>query len=258
MGGNKIFSLKNKVAIITGGATGLGREISSRFAKEGAKVIINYNKSKDEAETLAKILREKYGTEVVSIKADVSKSQDVIRLLEKSLEIFSRIDILINNAGLMGSPFFNLVTDTEVDEILNVNLKGNYNTMKIIGNYMFERKYGRIVSVTSDAYFTGSVRAPHYAASKGGIVSLVKSFALLYAPYVLVNGVAPGFMKTEALLQRKDMTEERLKQIIESTPTRSLVDPAEVAALIAFLASDEIKNLTGEVIVINGGRHLRC
>jgi len=242
--------LKEKVALITGGGRGIGRAISLALAKEGAKVCINYLHSKNAAAEVVKRIKEK-GGEAISHKADVSKLEEVNRMVEETSKRFGRIDILINNAGLNIDKYLMIMNEEEWDKVIDVNLKGTFNCSKAVSRVMIDQRSGNIVNISSVSAISGTAGQTNYSAAKGGMISFTKSLARELAPFgIRVNALAPGLIDTEMV---KKMPEEMLDRILEITPLKRVGTPKEVAKVVIFLVSEKADYITGQVIRVDGG-----
>lgn len=242
--------LKGKVALVTGGGRGIGRAISLALAQEGAKVCVNYFHSKDAAEEVAKRIKENKG-EAISYKADVSKLEEVNRMVEELNKKFGRIDILINNAGLNIDKYLMIMNEEEWDKVIDVNLKGTFNCSKAISRVMIGQRSGNIVNISSVSAISGAAGQTNYSAAKGGMISFTKSLARELAPFgIRVNALAPGLIDTEMV---KKMPKEMLDRILKITPLKRMGTPEEVAKVVVFLVSEEACYITGQVIRIDGG-----
>jgi 3-oxoacyl-[acyl-carrier protein] reductase len=242
--------LKNRVAVVTGGARGIGKAIALTFLREGAKVaIVDFDKER--LETLKKEIEKEY-KEAMTISCDISKSSDVKEMVSQVQKSFGRIDILVNNAGIIRRGTIETVTEEDWDRVIEVNLKGTFNCCKAVARIMKQQGYGKIVNVSSIAGKTGDITsAPGYGPSKAGVDALTKTLARQLAPYgINVNAVSPHAIETEMSAQ---WSEERRKEIIASIPLGRLGKPEDVANAILFLASDEASFITGEILDVNGG-----
>ena len=241
--------LKDKVAIITGAGQGIGKEIALAFAREGAKVVVTdiTGKEKEVAEEIKKM-----GREAIALRVDVSKMEDAKRMAEEALKAFGRIDILVNNAGIYPFKPFVEMTESDWDKVINVNLKGAFNCTKAVVETMIKQKYGKIINITSIAgTVVGFPQLTHYCASKAGITGFTRALALELAPYgINVNAIAPGPIETPGTQTLGKESYENLKKAI---PIGRWGKPEDIASLAVFLASDEASNITGQVIVSDGG-----
>jgi 3-oxoacyl-[acyl-carrier protein] reductase len=243
------MKLKDKVAIITGAGQGIGKEIALTFAREGAKVVVTdiTGKEKEVAEEI-----ERMGGEAIALKVDVSKMEDAKKMAEEALKAFGRIDILVNNAGIYPSKPFVEMTESDWDKVINVNLKGTFNCTKAVVETMIKQKYGKIINITSIAgTVVGFPQLTHYCASKAGITGFTRALALELAPYgINVNAIAPGPIETPGTQALGKEAYENFKKLI---PIGRWGKPEDIANLAVFLASDESSNITGQVIVSDGG-----
>jgi 3-oxoacyl-[acyl-carrier protein] reductase len=249
-----MISLAGKAALVTGGSRGIGAATVKLFAQAGADVVFSYHRDR-EAATQVEIEARKHGTRIESAKADIGKPLDAQKLVKFAVERLGRVDILIANAGIYNgqeAPIEKL-TDKEWDEMARVNLKGVYTVVHEIAPHMIAQKSGRIVALSSAAAQKGTAFHSHYAATKGGIISFIKSLALELAEHnILVNCVAPGFVATDMsapVLQ----TKKGMKFATEISPLHRVGKPEEIAGPILFAVSDLATFMTGEVINVNGG-----
>jgi 3-oxoacyl-[acyl-carrier protein] reductase len=244
------MKLKGRVSIVTGGARGIGKAIALTLVREGVKVaIVDFDQ---EGAIALKNEIEKKGGEAIAIPCDVSKSADVKIMVDQVKHAFGRIDILINNAGIIRRGTIETVTEQDWDKVIEVNLKGTFNCCKAVVETMKSQRYGKIVNVSSIAGKMGDITsAPGYGPSKAGIDALTKTLARQLAHYgINVNGVAPHAIETEMSAQ---WSEERRKEIIASIPLGRLGKPEDVAEAALFLVSEEASFITGEIIDVNGG-----
>src|SRR4051794_8440093 len=239
-----------RVALVTGSATGIGRAVAWRFAERGYAVAVNYSKSKTEAEETADGVRQR-GARASIVQADVADDTAVRALVERTVDEFGGLDVLVNNAA---TTYFVPHTDLEGltgqvwDDILNVNLKGTFFGCRAAMPYLRSR-CGNIVNIASVAGVAGSGSSIAYAASKGAVITLTKSLAKAFAPEVRVNAVAPGPVQTRWLADHQDMVESAM----QLTPLKRPATPEDVAAVVLFLA-EETSLMTGQVLVVDGGR----
>lgn len=244
--------LSGQVAIVTGASRGIGRAIAELFAREGAKVVVNYNISEEKARAVAEGIK-KQGGEAICVRADISKSDQVKRMVERTVEMYGRIDILVNNAGIHVAKDFFETSEDEWDKTMDVNLKGAYLCSKEVAPIMLKQKKGRIINISSNSglYHPSAMRFTEYVASKAGMNGLTKALALRLGPHITVNAICPGWIKTEMVAETDPELERR---ILEETALKRYGTPDEVAASALFLASDEADFITGELLIVAGGR----
>ena len=247
------MNLAGKVAVVTGSSKGIGRAIAARFAREGADVLINYNRSADQArETLEQV--EQAGSSGHVVQADLSRVSDVDRLIAAALEHFGRIDILVNNAGIEKRTPFLDVDEDEYDQVLDLNLKGAFfATQRAARHWAETGRPGKVINISSvheELSFPGFAS---YCASKGGLGMLTRTLAVELAPHnITVNGIAPGAIDTPINQPLKE-DPERLQDVLEKIPLRRLGRPEDVAAVAAFLASSDAEYVTGATYYVDGG-----
>lgn len=251
------MSLKNKVAVITGAARGIGFACASRFAREGAQVVLS-DVDEDTGEASAKSLKEE-GFDVSFIACDVGERLDVRNLVAEAVSTYGAIDVLVNNAGIIIGGEFLEISEDDFDRVLQVNLKGAFLVGQAVGRQMLTqieegRIPGCIINMSSvNAVFAIPNQVP-YTVSKGGLNQLTKVMALALAPHgIRVNAIGPGSIMTDILKAVAD-DEEARKKILSRTPIGRIGDPDEVAAVAAFLASDDASYVTGQTIYADGGR----
>ena len=241
--------LKDKIAVITGGSAGIGKATATRFAQEGASIAIwdvQEEKGREVVETLAKA-----GAKAVFYKVNTANSAAVNEAVTAVLNDFGRIDILINNAGILRDSTLLKMTEAQFDLVLDVNLKGVFNCTKAIAPGMVERGYGRIVQASSVVALYGNFGQTNYVASKSGIIGMTKVWAReLGRKGITVNAVAPGFIATEMI---ETIPENVLNAMKEKVPSNRLGTAEDVANVYLFLASDEASFVNGAVISVDGG-----
>lgn len=243
-----------KTAIVTGAGRGIGRATAVRLAGPDVTLIINYNSSSRGADETAKLCRAK-GAEVVTVQADVSKAEGCERLVSAALEKTGRIDVLVNNAGITRDGLLMRMSEEDFDDVIAANLRGTFLMMKAVSGVMLRQKYGRIVNLASVVGITGNAGQANYSASKAGISALTRSFAQEIARKgITVNAVAPGFINTA---MTEAMTETAMKAAVGAIPMGRPGEPEDVAELIAFLAGDGAKYITGQTICVDGGMCMR-
>ena len=244
--------MNKRTVIVTGGSRGIGAAISTRFAKEGFNVVINYVKNDEIAFNLKKDLENKYNTDVLLVKADVSNEDDVKRLIDETISKFGSINCLVNNAGIaIDKPFLDKTKD-DFNKVLNTNLVGPFLTCKYAYNYLINAKDSSIVNITSKfGIETVYPESMDYDASKSGLISLTKNLSRVFSPEVRVNAVAPGWVKTE---MNSDLDKDFEKEEEDKILLGRFAEPEEIANVVYFLSSSEASYINGEVIVIDGGK----
>ncbi|PHP66037.1 dehydrogenase [Zhengella mangrovi] len=250
------MNLQGKTAIVTGAATGIGRAIAERYVDEGMKVVIA-DVDQERAKAAVKDLSQR--GEVRFVKTDVAKRLDVHNLVAHALDQFGEIDVLVNNAGIIhGAPFLDLAEE-DFDRVLSINLKGAFLAGQAVARHMVDRvekggKPGAIVNMSSvNAVFAIDNQVP-YSVSKGGMNQLTKVMALALAPHgIRVNAIGPGSIATE-MMATVASDEAARRKVLSRTPLGRMGDPSEIAAIAAFLASDEASYITGQTIYADGGR----
>jgi 3-oxoacyl-[acyl-carrier protein] reductase len=251
-GGMSERRLDGKVAIVTGSSRGIGRAIAERFAAEGAKVVVNWVAREKEARDVVDSI-EKGGGEALSVRADVASSADVRHLVKAAMDRFGRIDILVNNAGVMFTRSFLDTTEEDWDKTIDVNLKGAYLCSKEVTPIMLGQEAGKIIMMSSNSglYHPSAMRWTEYVVSKAGMNGLTKALALALGPHITVNAICPGWIKTDMIA---DTDPEVEKRILDETALKRWGVPDEVASAAVFLASKEADFITGELLIVAGGR----
>ena len=240
---------KGKIAIVTGAARGIGKEIALKFAQEGASVVIC--DIKEELLDQAKVEFKTKGFELTTFHVDVTNTKDVDDMVNKTLDKFKKIDILTNNAGITRDTLLVRMKEADWDAVLGVNLKGTFTCTKAVCKIMMKQRSGRIVNIASIIGIIGNAGQANYAASKGGIIAFTKSVAREMAPRgVNVNAIAPGFVETE---MTKVLPEDIKATMLKAIPLAKFGKPGDVADLVLFLTGEESSYITGQVIKIDGG-----
>ncbi len=240
--------------VVTGGARGLGEEISRYFASKGKNVLIVYNESHDNAIKLKEELENKYNVSILTFKCDISSDSDVSSLVKYIKSNNINITSLINNSGICIDSLYEDKTKDNFMRTLEVNVYGTFNISRALGNIMYESKKGSIVNLSStngiNKYFPLSI---DYDASKAAINSLTHNLALEYSPYVRVNAVAPGWVKTES--EMKDLDEDYIKSEEDKIYVKRMAEPVDVAKVIYFLTDDASSYINSEIIKVDGGSY---
>jgi len=241
--------LEGKVAIVTGGSRGIGKQICLRLSREGAKIAIFDIEEALLKEVAAQI--KDIGSEVLPLGVDISNFEKVDRAVKKVIDRFERTDILVNNAGVNEDKLLLRMREEDWDKVLQVNLKGTFNCLRAVIRTMVKQREGRVINISSVIGLRGNIGQANYAASKAGIIGLTKSVAKEVGRYgITVNAIAPGFINTS---MTEKLQEKEKEKFISQIPAGRMGKPEEVANLVSFLASDEAGYITGEVIKIDGG-----
>lgn len=241
--------LKDKVALITGSAQGIGREIALVFAREGADVVISDINFEKAAKTSAEIAA--LGRKSLGLELDVTAYAKVEEAVNKILDKFGKVDILVNNAGITKDGLLLRMSEADWDAVINVNLKGTFNCTKAVSKLMIKQHSGRIINIASIIGIIGNPGQANYSASKAGIIALTKTAAKeLASRNINVNAVAPGYIQTEMTAK---LPEELKQKMLALIPLNKLGSPADVANVCLFLASEESGYITGQTIVVDGG-----
>lgn len=242
--------IQRKTVLITGAARGIGRETARLFAGNGYNVLINYNRSKRQAEDLCSSLM-KDGLSADAYKADVAVRSQVNEMVDYCMKKFNGIDVLVNNAGISRISVFGDISEIEWDEVISVNLKGVFNCCQSVLPHMLKNKKGRIINVSSIWGMTGASCEAHYSAAKAGVIGLTKALAKELGPSnIQVNCIAPGIIETD---MNSHINDEESASLKGRTPLMRFGTALEIAHSILFLESEESSFFTGQVISPNGG-----
>lgn len=242
--------LENKIALITGGARGIGREIAITLSRYGATVIINYSGSTQAAQDLADSLI-KEGKKAYLYQCDVSDFEATKIMIDSIVKEHGRIDILVNNAGITKDNLVMRMTEKEFDDVININLKGSFNCMKHVSRTMLKQREGRIINISSVVGVKGNPGQMNYSASKAGVIGMTKTMAReLGSRGITVNAVAPGYIDTN---MTKELPDDLKKKVLEEIPLGVFGSSEDVAETTAFLASNKARYITGQVIQVDGG-----
>ena len=248
---NDVKLLEGKVAVVTGGSRGIGAEIAKVLARNGALVAINYQNSSDKADSIIREIEQEGGT-AFAFKANVMAADNVHNFIEEVIKRYGQIDILINNAGITRDKTFRKMSIEEWEEVINVNLNSVYKTTSEVINHMLEKKYGRIINISSIIGQSGGFGQTNYSASKAGLLGFTKSLALETARNgITVNAICPGFIETEMVAA---MPEKVKEAIIAKVPMQRLGQTDEVADTVLFLIKSSY--ITGQEINVNGGLYM--
>lgn len=242
--------LKGKCAVVTGGTQGIGYDIALQFAREGAKVLLS-GRDGAKAEGAAKAIAAASGQTVLGIAADVSKADDVERMMNNALDSFKQIDILVNNAGITKDNLLMRMKEEEFEAVIDTNLKGAFLCARAVYRPMLKAKSGSIISISSVVGLSGNGGQANYAASKAGLIGLSKSLAKeLGSRGIRVNVVAPGFIRTA---MTEGLSEEARAALLSQIPHARFGEGSEIADACVFLASERSRYITGEVLRVDGG-----
>ena len=241
---------ERKVAFITGGSRGIGKQVALKFAKNGYNIVINYVSDNTDIKGLQEEF-EKENVELLLVKADVTKKEEIQNLVKTAIEKFGYIDVLVNNAGITRDGLLMRMKEEDFDKVIEINLKGTFLVTKEVIPYMMKKREGSIINISSVVGLVGNAGQSNYAASKAGIIGFTKSVAKeLASRNIRANCVAPGFIKTDMT----DVLSEEVKENIHSQiPLKRMGTPEEVASLVYFLGSEESRYITGQVIHVDGG-----
>ena len=240
-----------KVAIVTGSASGIGRQTASRLAERGAAVVVNDVDATKLESTIAEF--KKNGWQAIAVSADISKKADVDRMVQETIAAFGRIDILVNNAGLERAGPLRKLSEADWDVTVDVNLKGAFLCSQGVHGHMVEKKYGRIINISSRAWLGGPGQAP-YSSAKAGLVGLTRTLTLeLGRNGITVNCIAPGLIHTPMW---DDLPDKDKAFLLSKVPTGKLGDADDIAAAVLFFADEEAGFISGQVLYVCGGRSL--
>ncbi|MDD5039381.1 MAG: 3-oxoacyl-[acyl-carrier-protein] reductase [Dehalococcoidales bacterium] len=244
------MDLSNKVAIVTGSGRGIGRAIALKLAEVGATIVINDIGDSSAVDSAVEEIRA-MKRESLAILADVSSTPEVNKLVETTVATFGRVDILVNNAGITRDQLLLRMSDEDWDKVINVNLRSVFLCTKAVLKYMLKQRYGRIINIASIIGIVGNAGQANYAATKAGIIGFTRSIAKeVGSRGITANAIAPGFIDTQMTQQLGETQRQELQKRI---PLGCLGTPRDVAEAVAFLASDEARYITGQVLGVDGG-----
>ena len=239
-----------KTALVTGAGRGIGKAIAIALAKEGMNVVVNYNGSADKAEETAAAIRE-LGVKAKTVKCNVADFDECKKMIDEVIAEFGRIDVLVNNAGITRDGLLMKMSEDDFDSVININLKGAFNTTKHISKYLLKQESGKIINISSVSGILGNAGQANYSASKAGIIGLTKSTAReLASRGITCNAIAPGFVETD---MTSAMNEQVIEKSIEMIPLKRIGKAEEIAYMAAFLASEKADYITGQVFAVDGG-----
>ena len=240
----------NKLAIITGGTRGIGKQIALTFAKEGYNIALNYRTENEDLKNTKKEIEEN-NVKCFTFQGDVTNFKDCEQFVKQIVEEFGNIDVLVNNAGITRDTLLMRMKEEDFKQVIDTNLIGTFNVTKNVISYMMKARSGRIINISSVVGISGNAGQTNYAASKAGIIGFTKSLAKEVASRnITVNAVAPGFIETQMTDVLKDDIKE---EIAKKIPLKRMGTPQDVANVVKFLASNDSSYITGQVINIDGG-----
>jgi len=244
--------LKDKTAVVTGSSRGVGRAVALDFAKNGAKVVVNYTASAQAADNVVAQIKS-MGSDAIAVKADVAQKSDAQQLVDSAVDTWGRLDILVNNAGFTRPALMVKMTEEQWDQVVDIHLKGAFLCSQAAGLHMKTQNSGRIINVTSVAGLVGTVGQINYSAAKGGVVSMTKSIARELARYsVCANVISLGIVATD--MSEKIRSDEKLKEIyMNRILLKRFAEPDDITPAFTFLASDASNYITGQLICVDGG-----
>ncbi|MEN8780069.1 MAG: SDR family NAD(P)-dependent oxidoreductase [Desulfobacterales bacterium] len=247
--------LEGKNAIVTGGSQGIGAAIAQDLAREGANVCLTYRKHEEEAQKYAEKIRG-LGRKALAVKCDIASFKDAAATVQAAIEAFGSLQVLVNNAGMNWDGVSWKMTEEQWDRVIEVNLKGYFNFIRHTAPLFKERKYGKIINITSINGLRGKFGQMNYSASKAGIVGLTKSLSKELGAFgVNVNAVAPGLIET-AMLRESEARDKIIDMAMAEIVLKRVGQPEDLAYVVSFLASDKARHITGEVIKVDGGQYI--
>ena len=243
-------SLENKIALVTGGARGIGRAISLALASEGAHVAFSDLQIGDEGNKTKELIQAK-GVRALALQADVRNFASAQVVVDDVVKEFQRVDILVNNAGITRDNLIMRMTEEEWDLVLDTNLKGTFNYCRAVSKYMISQRQGKIINISSVVGLIGNPGQVNYSASKAGIIGLTKTLAKeLASRNIQVNSIAPGFVETS---MTEKLTPQQREALMTMIPMKRTAQPEEIAGVVVFFASPAARYITGQVLCVDGG-----
>lgn len=244
--------LKEKIALVTGSSRGVGRSIALAFAREGAKIIVNYTSNEKAASEVVEAIIE-IGSQAIAVKADVAQKAEVEDLVQSAINEFGQLDILVNNAGFTRPALMLKMTEEQWDQVVDIHLKGAFLCSQAAAHQMKKQSRGKIINVTSVAGLAGTVGQINYSAAKGGVISMTKSLARELARYnICANVISLGIVVTD--MTEKIRTDEKLKEIyMNRILLKRFAESDDISPAFVFLASDESNYITGQLLCVDGG-----
>lgn len=245
------MSLKDKVALVTGGSTGIGKAIATKLASMGANIVINYFVGPEEAKQVADELANTYQVKAIALHADVSNFESAQNLIDETVKQMGTLNIVVNNAGITDDALILRMSEHQFDRVINTNLKGVFNISKHSARPLLKAGYGRIINIASVIGEYGNVGQVNYGAAKAGVIGITKTLAKEFASRkVTVNAIAPGFIETQ---MTRNLPEQVRAEMLRYIALGSYGQPEDIANLVGFLASPEAGYITGVVIDVDGG-----
>lgn len=239
-----------KLAIVTGASRGIGRAAAVRLAKMGMDVVFTYHSEEEKAQETKRLCKEQ-GAAVLAVRADVRNSEECDRVMKAAMEFGGHVDVLVNNAGITKDGLIIRMSDEQFDRVIETNLKGAFYMMRAVSKQMMKQRSGRIINISSVVGVKGNAGQVNYAASKAGVIGMTKSLAReLASRKVTVNAVAPGMIETDMTAAMSEKAQEQMKEII---PLGEMGTPEDIAGAIAFLAGEDCRYMTGQVLCVDGG-----
>lgn len=239
-----------KLAIVTGASRGIGRAAAVRLAKMGMDVVFTYHSEEEKAQETKRLCKEQ-GAAVLAVRADVRNSEECDRVMKAAMEFGGHVDVLVNNAGITKDGLIIRMSDEQFDRVIETNLKGAFYMMRAVSKQMMKQRSGRIINISSVVGVKGNAGQVNYAASKAGVIGMTKSLAReLASRKVTVNAVAPGMIETDMTAAMSEKAQEQMKEII---PLGEMGTPEDIAGAIAFLAGEDGRYMTGQVLCVDGG-----